>query len=362
MDFYDGGAEDESTLEQNHLAFAAHPLWPKVFGGIADIDLTRSLLGHTRRLPFGIAPMGALGFAWPNADLDLCRAAAESGTVYTLSTMASASIEDIAASDCAHRWFQAHLFQPREKTGDLIRRAQDAGYEALVITADLPVGGKRERDLRNRLTLPFKPGARHMIDFVRHLPWLASLLKHGIPDLPNLPVTRHHDTGSPIGHGFDSGFDWRGFDTIRSVWNGPLVLKGILRPDDAALASARGADAIWVSNHGGRQLDGCVASLTALPLVKAAVGGRVPVFYDGGIRRGQHILKAYALGADFVFIGRAAAYGIGSGGQSGASLALHILTDELRRAMQLCGIGDLDMAHILTGDQSAVPCSAHLCR
>lgn len=345
LDFYEGGAEDEETLRHNGMALNREALWPRALGGIIAPDYSRMLFGHRYELPFGIAPMGAVGLGWPQADLELCAAAADMNTVYTLSTMATATVEEIAATNCAHRWFQAHLFQPRERTLDLVRRAQAGGYEALVVTVDLPVGGKRERDLANGFTLPFRPGLRHLVDFAVHPRWLASILVHGVPRLPNLhPGKAASAALSTIGHGFDGSFDWRALETIRTLWKGPLVLKGVLCPEDAVRATGCGVDAVWVSNHGGRQLDGCVASLTALPLVKAAVAGRVPVLFDGGIRRGQHVLKAYAAGADFVFLGRSVLYGVCSGGRAGALRALDVVRDELVRAMQLCSLPSLQHA------------------
>lgn len=347
MDFYEGGAENEETLQANGVRYRDHPLWPRVFCGVQKPDYRQTLFGQQLPIPFGIAPMGALGFGWPQADQLLSHAAAAMDTVYTLSTMACATIEEIAATPCTHRWFQAHLFLPRRKTLDLIDRARDNGFETLVITADLPVGGKRGRDLSNRFKLPFKIQAQHLLDFACHPRWLIDILRRGVPSLPNLPADAGQPGHSTIGQGFDASFDWAALDDIRSVWPGPLVIKGILRPDDALHALDCGADAVWVSNHGGRQLDGCVSSLTALAAIKRVVGARAPILFDGGIRRGQHILKALALGADFVFLGRAALYGVCADGERGALATMRLLEDELKRCMQLCNLASLQEAQAL---------------
>lgn len=349
LDFYEGGAEDEITLRVNATQFSCATLWPRALQGVAMPQIARSLFGVTHALPFGIAPMGALGFGWHQADIALCRAAAAFDTVYTLSTMATASLEDIAAGPTAHRWFQAHLFQPRSRTHDLIARARSLKYEALVVTVDLPVGGKRERDLANRFVLPFRPDAGHVLDFLRHPGWLASIVRHGVPRMPNLQSDAARSGMSTIGHGFDSSFDWAALRDIRALWPGPLILKGVLHPADARLALQAGVDAVWVSNHGGRQLDAAVGTLEALRAVKAEVADRIPIFFDGGITRGQHVLKAYALGADFVFIGRAALYGVCADGERGARKALSVLREEVIRAMQLCNLQELGQAASLNG-------------
>lgn len=344
VDFYEGGAEDETTLRANATQFSRPQLWPRALQGVHAPQVSRTVFGESHALPFGIAPMGALGFGWHQADIALCRVTAEMNTVYTLSTMATASLEDVAATQTPHRWFQAHLFQPRSKTYDLIARAKALNFQALVVTVDLPVGGKRERDLANRFVLPFRPGVRHVIDFLMHPGWLTSIARNGVPRMPNLQVDKSRNGLSTIGHGFDSSFDWDALREIRARWSGPLVLKGILHPADAALAVQAGVDAIWVSNHGGRQLDGTVCSLDALRAVKAEIGNQLPVFFDGGVTRGQHILQAYAHGADFVFIGRSALYGVCAGGEEGVRAAFSVLKDELVRAMQLGNLQDLSQA------------------
>lgn len=349
LDFYEGGAEDEITLRANAAQFSGATLWPRVLQGVAMPHIARSLFGVTHALPFGIAPMGACGFGWHQADTALCRAAAASDTVYTLSTMATASLEEIAATEAPHRWFQAHLFQPRSRTHDLIARARALKYEALVVTVDLPVGGKRERDLANRFGLPFRPDARHVLDFLKHPAWVAGIVRHGVPRMPNLQTNVAHNGVSTIGHGFDSSFDWAALRDIRALWPGPLILKGVLHPADARLAVQAGVDAVWVSNHGGRQLDAAVGTLEALIAVKAEIVRRIPIYFDGGITRGQHVLKAYALGADFVFVGRAALYGVCANGENGARTALSVLRDEVVRAMQLCNLQDLGQAASLSG-------------
>ena len=339
-DFYEGGAEDEQTLRANAAAFEQRKLVPRAFIDVGTVSTARPVLGVAAPLPLAIAPMGAVAYGWRDGDILLARAAAAAGIPYTLSTMAATSIERVAGEAGGRLWFQAHLLQPRERTLALVDRAQAAGYEALVISADLPVGGKRERDLRNRLAMPFRPGWRHVLEFAARPAWTAGMLWHGTPQPAN--VTAPAAPGSSIGGGFDPGFDWQALAELRARWPRKLVIKGILHPADAQRCVAAGVDAIVVSNHGGRQLDGCIASLDALPAIVRAVDGRAGVLLDGGIRRGRDILKALLSGADAVLLGRAALWGVCAGGQAGAARAIDLLRAELVTAMQLTGITRLD--------------------
>jgi (S)-mandelate dehydrogenase len=340
FDFYEGGAEDELTLRANAAAFARAQLVPRVFVDVSAPAIATQLLGAPAAMPLAVAPMGAVAFGWRDGDFALARAAAACGIPYTLSTMAAASIEDVAAQVGGRLWFQAHLLAPHTRTLDLVARAAAAGYEALMITADLPIGGKRERDLRNRLAMPFKPGWRHFLPFAARPAWSLDMLLRGTPRMANVapPATTG---GSSIGGGFDPGFEWDALAQLRRIWPRKLIVKGILHPADAERAVQAGVDAIVVSNHGGRQLDGCVPTLQALRAVSAAVGGRTEVLVDGGIRRGRDVLKALLCGADGVLVGRAALYGVSAAGQPGAERALRLLQQELVAAMQLCGIRDL---------------------
>ena len=295
------------------------------------------------QLPIVVAPTGAVGFGWRGGDVAIARAAAQAGIPYTLSTTATASIEGIANEAPGRLWFQAYVLRKREFTFSLIERARQAGYEALVITVDLPVGGKRERDFRNDFSIPFRYTRRNLLDFARRPVWALEMLLRGIPVMENLigytaEATSAAAIASSVGGNYDPSFDWDSLKAMRDGWPRKLIVKGVTRPEDAERLAALGCDAIVVSNHGGRQLDGGVATADALPAIARAVGSRVDVLVDGGIRRGRDVVKALALGARAVMIGRATLYGACAGGEAGAARALAILRDELERSMRLCGV------------------------
>ncbi len=298
-------------------------------------------------MPLAVAPTGAPGFGRPGADVGIARAAAKMGIPYTLSTSATASIEKIANEAGGRLWFQAYILKRREFTMALIDRAHKAGYEGLMITVDLAVGGKREKDYRNDLSLPFRYTLRNLLDFAMHPRWGLRMLRHGMPMLENLVgysagSTTTKRTVHVAGSNYDPGFDWDDIAEVRDRWPGKFIVKGIVHPEDAERAVRLGCDAIVVSNHGGRQLDGTLATADALPQVVDAVGGRASVLVDGGIRRGVDVLKAIALGADGVLVGRATLYGGVVGGEAGAEQALEILKSEFTRSMQLCGVLAVD--------------------
>jgi len=272
----------------------------------------------------------------------IARAAAAFGIPYALSTSGTASIERIAREAPGRLWFQACIFKKRDFTMHLIERARAAGYESVMITVDLPVGGKRERDFRNDFAIPFRYTPRNLLDFASRPRWAYSMLRRGMPMMENLAGFTPEATSttgivSSVGRNYDSSFDWDGLKAIRDAWPRKLIVKGIARPDDAEKLVAMGCDALVVSNHGGRQLDGAVATLDALPGIARAVGNRISVLVDGGVRRGVDVVKALALGAEAVLIGRATLYGVCAAGEAGASRALEILRDELIRSMQLSG-------------------------
>ncbi|MBC7444802.1 MAG: alpha-hydroxy-acid oxidizing protein [Polaromonas sp.] len=343
FDFFDGGAEDETTLRDNAAAYQRVRLVPRVLTDVSAIDTGTVMLGQPAQLPMAIAPTGAVGFGWRGGDLAIARAAAAAGIPYTLSSTATASIEQIADGAPGRLWFQAYILRNKPFLQALIDRAQAADYEALVITVDLPVGGKRERDFRNHFSVPFRFTPRNLADFARHPGWLSDIIRFGMPVMENLigletRATSATAIASSVGRNYDPSFDWEDLQKIRDRWPRKLIVKGILSPDDAVRVAAMGGDAVVVSNHGGRQLDGAVATFDALPGIVKAVDGRIPVLLDGGVRRGSDIFKALALGAQGVMLGRATLYGAAAAGEPGASRALAILKDELVRTMQLCGV------------------------
>ncbi len=343
FDFIDGGAEDESTLRENRAAFERVRLSRRVLVGVAHVDTETSILGKPSKLPIAVAPTGALGFGWRGGDVAVAKAAAAYGIPFTLSTSATASIERVAAEAPGRLWFQAYFFKDREYTFGLIERARQAGYDTLMVTADLPVGGKRERDFRNDFSIPFRFTPRNVLDFATRPAWALDMLLRGVPQLENLAgMTDHHaDTRnlvSSVARNQDAALDWEVIKRVRDVWPGKLLVKGVVDPRDAEMAISVGCEGVIVSNHGGRQLDGELASFDALPAVVRAFGGRGSVLLDGGIRRGGDIVKALARGAEAVMVGRAMFYGVSAAGEAGARRALEILSDEFVRTMQLCGM------------------------
>jgi (S)-mandelate dehydrogenase len=342
FDFFDGGAEDEATLRENRAAFERVRLLPRVLVDVSKVDLRAELFGVPLAMPLAIAPTGAIGIGRPGADVMLARAAKAFGVPFTLSTPATATIEEVAEQAGGRLWFQLYVLRNRAFRDQLVARAEAAGYEALVVTVDLPVGGKRERDLRNGFSPPFRPNWRNSGDVWRKPAWLLDLALKGMPRMQNLEgmldtSTKATDIAASIGRELDAGFDWAQLQKLRDTWPRRLVVKGVERPDDAERIAALGCDGIVVSNHGGRQLDGAEPTLEALPAVARAVGTKLTVLLDGGVRRGVDILKARALGAQAVLTGRATLFGVMAGGEAGARRALEILSGELERAMQLCG-------------------------
>lgn len=342
FDFFDGGAEDEVTLCDNQAAFRRRRLLPRVLTDVSSVQASVQLLGATSTLPLAVSPTGAVGFGWRGGDIAIARAAVAAGIPYTLSSAATASIEQVANAAPGRLWFQAYILKNKPFLDGLIARAFAADYEALMITVDLPVGGKRERDFRNHFSVPFKFTARNLMDFARRPGWLSDIVRYGMPVMENMVGLEMHAKNataiaSSVGRSYDPTFDWSSLQKIRDRWSRKLIVKGILRPDDAARIAAMGCDALVVSNHGGRQLDGAMATFDALPAVLDAVDGRIPVLLDGGVRRGSDVFKALALGASGVMVGRATLYGVVAAGEPGARRALAILQDELLRTMQLCG-------------------------
>jgi L-lactate dehydrogenase (cytochrome) len=311
--------------------------------GAAAPRLETTVLGRPLALPVGIAPTGLTGLVRPEGEIALARAAQDAGTVAVLSCMASRTIEEVAAQAHGRRWFQLYLWRDRALVADLAARAAAAGCEALVVTVDVPVSGARERDLRNGFGVPPRLTLRTLAGGAVRPRWAAAVVRD-----PRMRAANVAGGGAAaervvdyVARQFDPGATWDDVARLRETWSGPLVVKGILRADDAQTAVAAGADAVWVSNHGGRQLDGALSSIRALPRVADAVGDRADVLVDGGFRRGIDVLRALALGARAVFVGRPAVYGLAAGGRAGAHRALAILRGELERACVLAGVASV---------------------
>jgi len=343
FDFFDGGAEDETTLRENRAAFERVRLLPKVLVDVSKVETNTDLFGKPSSLPLAIAPTGGISAGRAGAELILARAAKACGVPFTMATPSAFTIERVAEEVGGRLWFQLYAVRDKEFRKKLVERAKNAGYEAILVTVDLPVSGKRERDPRNGFVTPYKPSWRNSRDVLFKPAWLLEYMRHGRPGMANLEGYRFStpagtDIVTAVGREMDAGLDWEYIKRLRGLWPGKLLLKGVERPDDAERAVAVGCDGVVVSNHGGRQLDGAVATLDALPAIAFAVGSKITVLLDGGVRRGVDILKARALGAQAVLTGRATLFGAMAGGEPGARRALEILSTELVRAMQLCGV------------------------
>jgi isopentenyl diphosphate isomerase/L-lactate dehydrogenase-like FMN-dependent dehydrogenase len=315
--YFAGGAGDEHTLRENAAAFGRWQLRPRVLVDVGEVSTATTVLDTEVALPLLVAPTAFQRLADPEGELATARAAAAAGTIMCLSTLASVSPEELAAAaPGAPQWFQLYWSQDRGFTRELVATVAEAGYRALVLTVDFPVAGARERDLRSAFTLP-----------------------DDLP-LPNLPVAlRRQDFHGALGGIVDPTLTWRDLEWLREACPLPLVVKGVLTAEDALLAVEHGAAGVVVSNHGGRQLDGAPATLDVLPEIAEAVGGRVEVLLDGGIRRGVDVLKALALGARAVCSGRAVLWGLASGGERGARQVLELLRSEVERGLKFLGCG-----------------------
>ena len=342
FDFFDGGAEDEVTLRENRAAFERVRLLPRVLVDVAQVDTKAMLFGKQMNLPLAIGPTGGISAGRAGAELALARAAKAFGVPFTLATPAAFTIERVAEEAGGRLWFQLYVVRDRAFREKLIERAKNSGYEALLVTVDLPVSGKRERDPRNGFVTPYKPNWRNSHDVLFKPAWLLEILRYGLPGMANFEGYRFStpkgtDIATAVGREMDAAFDWEELKRLRELWPGKLLLKGVERPDDAERAAALGCDGVVVSNHGGRQLDGAAPTLEALPAIASTVGRKITVLLDGGVRRGVDIVKARALGAQAVLSGRATLFGVMAGGEPGARRALEILSSELERAMKLCG-------------------------
>jgi L-lactate dehydrogenase (cytochrome) len=347
FDYIDGAAEDEHTLRANSASFHDITFRPRVLTGVGPPDPSTTLLGHRLPVPLVLAPTGFTRIAYSDGELAVSRVAAEVGLPYTLSTLATCSIEEIAAVSAGTKWLQVYMWRDRGLVKDLLQRAAAAGYEAIVLTVDTAVLGRRERDVRRGFSLPPKVGPETLLDGLLHPGWTWDFVR-------SEPILFANVVGAQVGDGssavtladyvnaqFDPALSWDDLDWLRSAWDGPVLIKGIQCVADAVLAVDRGADAILISNHGGRQLDGSPAPITLVAPIAEAVGDRAEIVLDGGVRRGSDVVKAVALGARACMIGRAYLYGLGAGGERGVRYALDLLDADIRRTMALCGVGSM---------------------
>jgi len=338
MGYLDGGGEDEYTLRENRAAFDEYEFAPRVLHDVHNIDLSVTVLGARLPVPFALAPVGAPRLFHHEGELAVARAAHHTGVAYGVSTLATQALEAIAAAAApSSRWFQLYVWGDRGCAKELLGRAQAAGFSALLVSVDTTVRSKRERELRAGLSLP-RPNltVQTVLDGARHPSWSWHFATSGAITFPNI------DAGAPGGgraieEMFDGTVSWSDLAWIRHAWDGPIALKGVVTVDDALRAAGEGVDAVIVSNHGGRQLDHLPATIRVLPQIVDAVGDRIEVLCDSGIRRGSDIAVALGLGARAVLVGRAYLYGLAAAGEAGVRHAVDILTDELRTTMALTG-------------------------
>jgi L-lactate dehydrogenase (cytochrome) len=347
FDYVDGAAWTESTYRANASDLAAIRLKQRVAVDVSQRTARTTLLGQSVRLPLAMAPTGLTGMFWPNGEVHALRACEAFGIPYTLSTVSIASIEDLARVATKPFWFQLYVIRDRDFIERLIRRAEQAGVETLVLTLDLQMSGQRNKDIRNGLSSPPKPTLRNLADLALRPAWCFAMARHRNMRFGNLyghvdGMTNRKSLSEWTNEQFDPTLDWLDVRKIRDRWKGKLVLKGILAPEDAQVALTVGADALVVSNHGGRQLDGAPSTICMLPDIVTEVGGRMTVLVDSGFTSGQDIFKALALGANGVMMGRALLYGLGAGAQAGVAHALEMIRNELETTMGLCGVSRLD--------------------
>jgi L-lactate dehydrogenase (cytochrome) len=354
FDYIDGGAEDERTLRANHADFARYVFRPRVLVDVSRRDQSTTVLGERVASPLILAPTGFTGVFWPRGEAAAARAAGAKGLIFTASTMSICPMEEIARAATGPLWYQLYVWRSRDVVRSLIERAKAAGYRALVVTADTPVLGQRERDVRSGLVFPPRITVRNLLDSARRVSWLRAFLTHPRPTFGNFVGTPgvERDAVSLAGfttRQFSPAVSWADIAWFRSVWQGPMAIKGIVCAEDARLAVEHGVEAVIVSNHGGRQLDDAPSAVDALPEVVDAVAGRAEVILDGGIRRGSDVVKAVALGARACMVGRAFNYGVAAAGERGAALAIEILQQEIDRCLALIGrptLADLDRSAV----------------
>ena len=351
FEFVARGTENEVALMRNRSAFDAVAMRPRVLVDVSKRTTASSFFGQASAMPVAVAPTGAAGLLWFDGEIAVARAAAKAGIPFTLSTASIISMERVAEEAGGRLWFQLYMLPERRMSHQLVARAKAAGYEALVVTVDTAATPNREYNRRNGFVLPMRITTRNAVDVALHPAWfltvfLRYMLRSGIPMLENYPDELRqrltsNKPGQQPGLPKSDSINWADLRELRRLWTGPLMVKGVLHPDDAAMAADSGADGVIVSNHGGRNLDCAMSTLEALPAVVDRVGHRCDVMVDSGFERGSDIAKALALGAKGVFVGRAPLWGVSAAGQPGAERALAILREELDRVLAFAGCADV---------------------
>jgi L-lactate dehydrogenase (cytochrome) len=347
FDYVDRGSYAEETLRANRADFADIRFRQRILVDISERDLSTTIIGEKSSLPLILAPVGSTGMQYGDGEIHACRAAQAAGIPYTLSTMSICSIEDVAANVEKPFWFQLYVMRDRGFVKSLIERAVAAKCSALVLTVDLQVIGQRHQDIKNGLSVPPQLlNLKNIMDIATKPGWVRGILAGKQRNFGNIAghLPGSGDLGSVsqwVASQFDPALSWKDIDWIRSIWPGKLIIKGILDVEDAELAVKAGAEALVVSNHGGRQLDGAPSSIEVLPEIVDVVGEQIEVMFDGGIRSGQDLMRALALGAKSCMIGRAYVYGLGAFGEPGVAKAIDIIRNELSTTMALCGVNSI---------------------
>jgi len=350
FDYIDGSAGDERACALNVEMIETLRILPRVLVNVENRSQQKSLFGETWQLPFGIAPMGMCDLTWPGADAMLARAARQYGIPIVLSTMASSSIEITAERAGENAWFQLYVGQSEEVAFHLLERAETAGYRNLILTVDVPEIGSRPREKRNGFQSPVRIGPKQFFDFALHPQWSLRTLQAGVPTLANVNVPGGKEFKRNEARG---KVDWAFLDRLRARWPGKLIVKGVLGCEDSVRIRDAGVDAVYVSNHGGRQLDSAPAAIEMLPQIRAAVGSDYPLLFDSGVRNGEAVIKALALGADFVFIGRPFLYAMGAEGYTGLQAMIELIRSQVDIGLAQIGctdINDIDSRYIMGAD------------
>ena len=341
FDFIDGASGDDKLAEINSTALDQIRLESKVFRNVENRNLSKKIFDFHFDYPFGFAPMGMTNLSWPEADKMIAKESAYNNIPTCVSMASSTTLEDMFTFSEGHSWMQIYIFQSEEFIMELLKRAENIGYKVLILTVDVPILSRRARDDRNGFGYPFKIGPKQFLDFALHPQWSLTTLFKGAPQPMNYVTSK---SGDQVFRRKESrgATDWNTLKRVRDAWKGKLIIKGVMNSEDALKIKEAGADAIQVSNHGGRQLDSATASINALPLIRKALGDDFPILFDSGIRSGSDILRALALGADFVMFGRPLMYAIGADGSRGLRRIINLIKEELSTNLGLVGLTDIN--------------------
>ena len=341
FDFIDGASGDEKLAEINSIALDQIRLEPKVLRNVEKRSLKKNVLGYEFNFPFGFAPMGMTNLSWPGADSMLAAESARNNIPTCVSMASTTTLEKMYELSEGHSWMQLYIFQDENFVMELLERAKNTGYEIAILTVDVPVLSRRTRDDKNGFSYPFKIGPKQFFDFATHPTWSLSTLISGIPKPMNYVTSK---SGDGIFKRKESrgSTDWNTLKRVRDKWKGKLIVKGVMSPDDAIKIKEAGADAIQVSNHGGRQLDSATAAINMLPLIRKSVGSNFPLIFDSGIRSGSDIVRALAFGADYAMIGRPVMYAMGADGKKGLRRIVEIIKEEVSTTLGLVGLNDIN--------------------